>query len=468
MRTHTPNQDHAKKPACSDVTSSQNVAAGQRRRADSVSPLQRTTGNQAGHPVVQDHADGRGAGLSGRSTPHLAHDFSRIPVHSPTGQTIQTKLTINTPGDKYEREADRVADEVMRMPAETGPVSLAMKPMPNQDSGGTQWEAPPIVHDVLRSPGRPLDANERRFMEARFGHDFSGVRIHHGRDAHRASRAINARAFTIGSNIGFAYGTYRPRTVEGKKLLAHELTHTIQQTDSTTVYRQEEGDPVTNELNIELLRRLGWDNSGPVNQRLLSDANKLLAIYEKIVIDEAVSLYLMVEWMVSRAKPVSDHLGNWQISWPSQTPTGPVLWQEVATAFASEVITSGIQELIFTASYKSVQIKNVPIFGYAFVLMDYLRDQRFRQVEAILNRGGPRTKAERETISEWRLRLRMAILHELDSQVRGDVHLVYGLGRERYRAFVDLSKRLERAIQDELKNSDAYDPKSELPQLRAQ
>ena len=89
--------------------------------------------------------------------------------------------------------------------------------------------APLVVHDVLRSPGQPLDAATRNFMEPRFGHDFSLVRVHTGTQADESARAVSARAYTVGRDIVFAKGQYDPGIEQGRKLLAHELTHTIQQ-----------------------------------------------------------------------------------------------------------------------------------------------------------------------------------------------------------------------------------------------
>lgn len=89
--------------------------------------------------------------------------------------------------------------------------------------------APPIVHEVLRSPGRPLDTATRAFFEPRFGHDFSRVRVH--MDAHSAesARAVNALAYAVGPNVVFAAGQYQPATPSGQRLLAHELAHFVQQ-----------------------------------------------------------------------------------------------------------------------------------------------------------------------------------------------------------------------------------------------
>jgi hypothetical protein len=88
---------------------------------------------------------------------------------------------------------------------------------------------PPIVHDVLRSPGQPLDANTRDFMEPRFGHYFSQVRVHTDSQAAESARAVGALAYTVGQHVVFETGQFRPDSLEGQKLLAHELAHTVQQ-----------------------------------------------------------------------------------------------------------------------------------------------------------------------------------------------------------------------------------------------
>lgn len=88
---------------------------------------------------------------------------------------------------------------------------------------------PQIVHDVLHSPGHTLHAATRAFFEPRFGHDLSRVRVHTGGQAGESARAVHARAYTVGQDMVFAPGAYSPHTTEGKQLLAHELTHTVQQ-----------------------------------------------------------------------------------------------------------------------------------------------------------------------------------------------------------------------------------------------
>jgi hypothetical protein len=166
------------------------------------------------------------------------HDFGRMPVYA---ASIQQKLRVNTPGDVYEQEADRVADRVMRMP-HAQPHWTGREHQPEHQlrrleaDGSGMTEAPPIVHEVLRSPGQPLDAATKAFFAPRFGHDFSHVRVHTDAAAAHSARAVDASAYTVGRDIVFASGKYEPGTDSGRRLLAHELTHVAQQ-DSHALLR---------------------------------------------------------------------------------------------------------------------------------------------------------------------------------------------------------------------------------------
>lgn len=102
---------------------------------------------------------------------------------------------------------------------------------------------PPIVHEVLSSPGQSLDAGTRAFMEPLFGYDFSSVRVHIDRQAAQSAQAVNALAYTVGRDVVFRTGQYVPGTIEGKRLLAHELTHVVQQRSSATQVRTKIGQP---------------------------------------------------------------------------------------------------------------------------------------------------------------------------------------------------------------------------------
>jgi hypothetical protein len=165
-------------------------------------------------------------------------------------RTIQAKLAVNAPDDRFEREADQHAEQVMRTPAPrlqrqcgcgsrsgaTGTCEECAKNAPSLQrlstgSAGPTPDgfAPPVVDDALRTPGRSLDAETRAFMEPHFGHDFGRVRVHADPAAERAAEAVQAHAFTVGSDIVFGSGRYTPSTSAGRKLLAHELTHVVQQ-----------------------------------------------------------------------------------------------------------------------------------------------------------------------------------------------------------------------------------------------
>ena len=85
------------------------------------------------------------------------------------------------------------------------------------------------MHEVLRSPGQPLDAQTRAFMEPRFGHDFSSVRVHTDTKAAASARAVNALAYTVGRDIVFDTGQYVPKSSLGQRVMVHELTHVMQQ-----------------------------------------------------------------------------------------------------------------------------------------------------------------------------------------------------------------------------------------------
>jgi Domain of unknown function (DUF4157)/Bacterial protein of unknown function (DUF922) len=103
----------------------------------------------------------------------------------------------------------------------------------NSMNAAKSFEAPPIVREVLGSTSRPLDADTKTFFENRFGHDFSRVRIHDDTRAAESARAVEALAYTVGQNVVFATGRYAPQSAAGRKLLAHELAHVVQQSSAT-------------------------------------------------------------------------------------------------------------------------------------------------------------------------------------------------------------------------------------------
>jgi hypothetical protein len=163
---------------------------------------------------------------------------------------IHAKLPISQPGDESEQEADRIAEMVMQVSVHQLPRSCsfdggslkhqtehtphhALRLQTEQpEPGDTQQpDGSAIVNEVLASPGHALDPAARTFMELRFGCDFGHVRVHHDGKAAESAKSIRALAYTNGHDIVFSNGQYNPNTQAGRRLLAHELVHTMQQGD---------------------------------------------------------------------------------------------------------------------------------------------------------------------------------------------------------------------------------------------
>ena len=143
---------------------------------------------------------------------------------------LQTKLTMGASNDPLEQEADRIADQVLAAPTHSA-VSGAV-PRIQRFAGqgrGDAGTAPASVGRVLSGSGRPLDPAIQQDMGQRFGHDFSQVRVHLGSAAAQSARELNALAYTAGRDIVFDAGKFAPSTNDGRRLLAHELTHVVQQ-----------------------------------------------------------------------------------------------------------------------------------------------------------------------------------------------------------------------------------------------
>lgn len=289
MRTIAQKQNQPQKPVSSSLARPNMATPGPAHREHPILHLQRAIGNQAVQRMLQTStsAEELKAALTGTASSRLGHDFSRIPIHPPTAGAIQTqpainkqgdehkvadtpeemrsdpisppvapglqsactripitappiqrKPTVSSPGDPFEREADDVADKVMRMaePAiqrkcaeceddERKPIQTARTPSANTEAA---LDAGAAVRATERG-GAPLSREVRSDFELYFGHDFSGVRVHADGEAANAASAVQARAYTIGRDIVFGSSEYAPATMEGKRLLAHELAHVVQQ-----------------------------------------------------------------------------------------------------------------------------------------------------------------------------------------------------------------------------------------------
>ena len=156
------------------------------------------------------------------------------PSFAPSLHAKTAVLPISQPGDATERAADDLADQAMQAP---GP-SLS-----NGMTGATSGR-----------DGCPLDSGIRQWFEPRFGHDFSQVRIHSGPRAAELSRRLNARALSVGHDVAFAPGEYEPRSLQGRRLLAHELSHVILGADrSPTIARKTRGEAVIDRAHMDWL-----------------------------------------------------------------------------------------------------------------------------------------------------------------------------------------------------------------------
>lgn len=207
-----------------ETPASARAPAGQSSVVSSILDLQRTAGNQAVRLLLQGDDPPADADVTGSLSQHGGGALDMNPVRTTPAEAIQTKLAIDEPGDVYEQDADRVAEHVMRAPGR--------HPGQNEGSEAGLRAAPSIVRDALRSTGRPLDPATRAFMEPRFGYDFSQVRVHVDEAAQQSARELNAHAYAAGRDIVFGAGRFAPGTREGRALLAHELTHVVQQQGS--------------------------------------------------------------------------------------------------------------------------------------------------------------------------------------------------------------------------------------------
>lgn len=166
------------------------------------------------------------------------------PMSASTPVSLQAIRTVDAASGSYEPAAANVSGQVTNMPAPQLQRACAcgggcprcrnaqvahLQPNCVRANDAGEIATPTVVHEVLRSSGQPLDTATRGRMESRFGHDFSQVRVHTGPRTDDATAAIGARAFTMNRDIVFGTGEYTPQTLSGRQLLAHELTHVVQQ-----------------------------------------------------------------------------------------------------------------------------------------------------------------------------------------------------------------------------------------------
>ncbi len=206
--------------------------------------LRRERGVDAGHAALDRRADPPPVMLRRRARDDIA---IRPSSAAPPGRDrAPGQLSVGASDDPLEREADRIAQRVMAMP--TAQVNASAAPTRIRRSAAQAFgaPAPDSVGQVLAGPGGALAPAVRHDMEQRFGHDFSRVRVHTDAAAQRSAAELGAHAYTLGRSIVFGRGQYAPASAAGARLLAHELTHVVQQAGAPArhgVIRRSERDP---------------------------------------------------------------------------------------------------------------------------------------------------------------------------------------------------------------------------------
>ncbi len=285
------------------------------------------------------------------TTSRVSWDFSKIPdrvsrsqpppplAATPFVGAIQAKLAVGQVNDPLEYEANRVADHVMYMsaspriqrqcaacsgenaqddsrlqaktlpdedclsekeepPARTDAGAVSQKePKIQRKSGGDATgveAAPDSVYEVLGSGGQPLDSGARAFMEPCFGYDFGQVRVHAGTDAARSAAALQAHAYTFGQNVVFATGQYDTGSNSGRRLLAHELAHVVQQGGAALLGDTTELTHVMQQTSEAPLAHGATRLDGAESQRVMSSpsgpGNRATTIRRKIRTDPQATL----------------------------------------------------------------------------------------------------------------------------------------------------------------------------------
>lgn len=270
MRTFALKDNQVPKSRVPSPSSSRVSPAGQSRSKRPIFSLQRFVGHEGVRQLPSHQTVKAQEGSTAISPLSARPDPARIQAHPDACSHLQAKLKVNTPGDRYEQEADRIAGEVMAMPGralwregssrhedcptcpaeQAGQLSPPIATVGNGTDGASETFAPLTAPGVLRGPGQPLNGLARRFFEPRFGRDLSQVRVHTDPLAAEASRALNARAFTVGRHVFFGAGEYGPENSGGQRLIAHELAHTLQQAHSAVQIQRSNGSPGVSHFSV--------------------------------------------------------------------------------------------------------------------------------------------------------------------------------------------------------------------------
>jgi hypothetical protein len=224
---------------------------------------------------------GERAYRAGRSTkePADTSEAGMVSANEARAPYLQPKLEVGSVDDSMEHEADAVADRVMRTPdrfvqrkcAECENEERLQKK--DNGSGHSPSVSEGTDHSIRSSSGAGpgMDGETQSFMSSRMGHDFSDVKIHTDREAVRMNRELSAKAFTVGRDIYFNEGEYQPGSQEGRHLLAHELTHTVQQGGSTGLVQRKDDYSTDRAAILKALREF----DSPTALHILHDLNEL-------------------------------------------------------------------------------------------------------------------------------------------------------------------------------------------------
>ena len=233
MRTFEQKSKLAQQNTSAKPSNPQRAFLGHGRDKQSILHLQQTVGNQAVLRLLRTETERSKTRSASSTSTSFTHDISRIPDYPGTGNSIQTKLKMTSPGDRYEQEADRVAGEVMqqRMPHKKNKQVAVQARTSRKAADGRHAVNEEIESQLSRSRGggNPISHEVRGFVEPRMQFNFSDVQVHTDREAARINQKLGARAFTYGRDIYFGAGQYNPQSIEGKRLLTHELVHVVQQ-----------------------------------------------------------------------------------------------------------------------------------------------------------------------------------------------------------------------------------------------
>ena len=269
-------------------------------------------------------------------------------------QPFQAKLAVGRIDDPLEREADRVADSVasgrpvgaiavapsfgvQRECAECEEEKKALRRKCASDAAERAAHAPAAVDRVVAGPGKPLEPALRQDMEGRFRHDFGRVRVHADGEAAESARQVNARAYAVGPHVVFAADEFSPATVEGRQLLAHELTHVVQQGGGATTVQRQPKSKADQEREAAIERaRIGGAFCTNAQDKTQSEAEQKLRLIPGKSDDKkyAVSLGWKDRALIQKKLAVSPQL-LWEIATKARFFSGEAkaaYWQLVGNA----------------------------------------------------------------------------------------------------------------------------------------